>query len=209
MHFLSLTLNIRELGGVLVKCQQQLGSCWEAGQDQGGVWAWVWWLTAPQVHLFVGNEKSFHSNCMNCFEETCWRPLWCRWFGCGENPVGWAPQVYESSYPGCQSWEVRINALSPPPPPHLYSTEKLQCYFKLMCSRSYVFELFVEKERILINIDLAESISSLLHSVFCFNLKYPKVSECSKCSTKLLTNFCEVLTLFCSRRGWIDHTFTK
>ena len=40
---------------------------------------------------------------------------------------------------------------------------------------SYVFELWVEKECIMGNMGLATSISSFLHLVFCFNLKYPKV----------------------------------
>ena len=44
-----------------------------------------------------------------------------------------------------------------------------------MIHRTYVFEVWVEKARILGNLDMAQAISSLLQLVFCFNLKYPKV----------------------------------
>ena len=40
-----------------------------------------------------------------------------------------------------------------------------------------MFELWVEKARILHNMDMAECIAAFLHLVFCFNLKYPKVSS--------------------------------
>ena len=42
---------------------------------------------------------------------------------------------------------------------------------------NYVFELYVEKGRILERLDLAGSISALLHLVFAFNIKYPKGAE--------------------------------
>ena len=40
-----------------------------------------------------------------------------------------------------------------------------------------MFELYVEQGRILEKMDLAGSISALLHLVFVFNLKYPKVKD--------------------------------
>ena len=42
--------------------------------------------------------------------------------------------------------------------------------------RSYVFELWVEKKRILEQLDMGQCIASFLHLAFCFDLKYPKVS---------------------------------
>ena len=41
----------------------------------------------------------------------------------------------------------------------------------------YHFELWVEKERLLENMELEESISAFLHLVFCYNLTYPKEAE--------------------------------
>ena len=41
--------------------------------------------------------------------------------------------------------------------------------------RSYVFELWVEKNRILEQLDMAQCIASFLHLVFVFDLKFPKV----------------------------------
>jgi len=52
--------------------------------------------------------------------------------------------------------------------PHLFARK---------LDESYVFELWVEKECIMGNMGLATSISSFLHLVFCFNLKYPKTAE--------------------------------
>ena len=49
-------------------------------------------------------------------------------------------------------------------------------FFFNSCS-GYQFELWVEKEGILFDMDLAESISAFLHLTFCFNLKFPKGSE--------------------------------
>ena len=40
---------------------------------------------------------------------------------------------------------------------------------------SYVFELWVEGEKLLGNLNLVTAISSLLHLVFCFDLEYPEV----------------------------------
>ena len=41
--------------------------------------------------------------------------------------------------------------------------------------RSYVFEVWVDSEKVLGNLNLATAISSFLHLCFCFDLKYPKV----------------------------------
>lgn len=38
-----------------------------------------------------------------------------------------------------------------------------------------MFEVHVEKQRILSNLDLSSAIASLLHLAFVFNIKYPKV----------------------------------
>ena len=48
---------------------------------------------------------------------------------------------------------------------------------KNLLFREYVFELWIEKERILQNMQMAESISAFLHLVFTFGLKYPKVRK--------------------------------
>jgi hypothetical protein len=40
-----------------------------------------------------------------------------------------------------------------------------------------VFELWVEQERLLGNLSLAAAVSSLLHLVFVFDLKYNKSAE--------------------------------
>ena len=41
--------------------------------------------------------------------------------------------------------------------------------------RKFHFELHVEKEPLLVNLDLPEAIAGYLHLAFVFNLKYPKV----------------------------------
>ena len=58
--------------------------------------------------------------------------------------------------------------------PHLFARK---------LDESYVFELWVEKECIMGNMGLATSISSFLHLVFCFNLKYPMVRSQDKSSS--------------------------
>jgi hypothetical protein len=40
-----------------------------------------------------------------------------------------------------------------------------------------VFELWVEKQRILEQLDMAQCIASFLHLVFTFDLKFPKNAE--------------------------------
>jgi hypothetical protein len=41
--------------------------------------------------------------------------------------------------------------------------------------RKFHFELHVEKEPLLVNLDLPEAIAGFLHLAFVFNLKFPKV----------------------------------
>ena len=41
--------------------------------------------------------------------------------------------------------------------------------------RKFHFELHVEKEPLLVNLDLPEAVAGYLHLAFVFNLKYPKV----------------------------------
>ena len=43
--------------------------------------------------------------------------------------------------------------------------------------KNYHFELWVERERVLENLELEQSISAFLHLAFCFHLKYPKSAE--------------------------------
>ena len=38
-----------------------------------------------------------------------------------------------------------------------------------------MFEVWVERQKLLSNLNLASAISSFLHLCFCFDLKYPKV----------------------------------
>ena len=48
-------------------------------------------------------------------------------------------------------------------------------YIEAIYFRKFHFELHVEKEPLLVNLDLPEAIAGYLHLAFVFNLKYPKV----------------------------------
>ena len=43
--------------------------------------------------------------------------------------------------------------------------------------RSYCFEIWVEKQRILEQLDMAQCIASFLHLVFIFDLKFPAKAQ--------------------------------
>ena len=48
-------------------------------------------------------------------------------------------------------------------------------HFSVYFFRDYVFELWVEEQKVLGNMSLTSAISSFLHLCFSFDLKYPKV----------------------------------
>ena len=45
-------------------------------------------------------------------------------------------------------------------------------------SKSFVFELWCEKKKLLGDLEMAEAIAAFLHLSFVFNFEYPKVSDC-------------------------------
>ena len=45
----------------------------------------------------------------------------------------------------------------------------------ILCSSSWIFEVWVDKTKALGNLGIVQAISSFLHMAFVFNLQYPKV----------------------------------